>query len=106
MIDDTVVVVMSEMARTPRQGGEPGHEGKAHWPLTAELVIGAGVTGGRVIGSTTPDMQAVAVDLATGAPSPTGIKPMYSHFVAGVLALCGVDPALHLDVPPYHAFVA
>jgi uncharacterized protein (DUF1501 family) len=106
MIDDTVVVVISEMGRTPRQGGDPGHEGKGHWPLTSELVIGPGVTGGRATGSTTPDMQAVAIDLATGAPSPTGTKPMYSHFVAGVLALCGVDPTLHLNAPAYHAFVA
>jgi len=106
MIDDTVVVCMSEMARTPRLGGDPPHAGKGHWPLTAELVIGAGVAGGRVFGSTTPDMQAIAVDLATGAPLAGGTIPMYSHFVAGVLALCGVDPTAHLPVPAYHAFVA
>src|SRR5262249_41977767 len=106
MIDDTVVVCMSEMARTPRLGGDIPHQGKGHWPLTAELVIGAGVAGGRAFGWTTPDMQAVKVDLATGAPLATGTQPMYSHFVAGVLALCGVDPTAHLAVPAFDAFVA
>src|SRR5262249_27799548 len=65
MIDDTVVVCMSEMGRTPRLAGDAPHQGKGHWPLTTELVIGAGVAGGRVFGSTTPDLQAIKVDLAT-----------------------------------------
>jgi uncharacterized protein (DUF1501 family) len=106
MIDDTVVAVISEMARTPRLAGSDIHAGKGHWQLTSELVIGAGVAGGRVFGSTTTDMGAVKVDLATGAPLVSGTQPMYSHFVAGLLALCGVDPTSHLDVPAYHAFVA
>jgi uncharacterized protein (DUF1501 family) len=106
MLDDTVVAVISEMSRTPRLAGDPAHLGKGHWPLTSELVIGAGVAGGRVFGSTTPDMQGVVVDLATGAPLATGMQPMYSHFVAGVLALCGVDSTSHLNVPAYDAFVA
>jgi hypothetical protein len=106
MLDDTVVAVISEMGRTPRLGGDPAHPGKGHWQLTSELVIGPGVAGGRAFGSTMPDMSAVHIDLTTGAPLATGIQPMYSHFVAGVLALCGVDPSAHLNVPAYDAFVA
>jgi hypothetical protein len=105
MIDDTAVICISEMARGPRLTGLPPHQGKDHWPVTAALVIGAGVAGGRTFGATTPDMHAVAVDLATGAPSPAGTNAMYSHFVAGVLALCGIDPTSYLGVPAYDAFV-
>jgi len=106
MLDDTVVVCVSEMGRTPRLNGTSPADGKEHWRVTAALVIGAGVAGGRAIGSTTPDMRAVAVDLTTGAPLATGTTPIYSHFVGGVLALCGVDPTSYVDVPPYDAFVA
>jgi hypothetical protein len=47
------------------------------------------------------------IDLATGQPSATGLQPMYSHFVAGVLALCGADPSAHFgDTPVFDAFLA
>lgn len=107
MIDDTTVVVFSEMSRTPYLAGEPGHLGTGHWPITSAVVIGAGVRGGRVFGATTPTSEGMPIDLATGQPSPTGLQPMYSHFAAGVLALCGADPSAHLgDTPVFDAFVA
>jgi uncharacterized protein (DUF1501 family) len=107
MIDDTAVVVFSEMGRTPYTAGEPGHAGTGHWPLTSAVVIGAGVRGGRVFGATTPASEGMPIDLATGQPSATGLQPMYSHFAAGVLALCGADPSAHLgDTPVFDAFLA
>jgi len=107
MIDDTTVVVLSEMSRTPLLSGDAPHQGKGHWPLTAALVIGGGVRGGAVSGATTAAAGGVPIDLATGQPSPQGIQPMYSHFIAGLLALCGADPAAHLGVTPvFDAFVA
>jgi Protein of unknown function (DUF1501) len=102
MIDDTVVACLSELSRTPRLY----YGGKDHWPVTAELIIGAGVLGGTVVGSTTVDSQAVAIDLHSGEASEAGIKPIYSHLGAGILALCGVDPSPHFEVPPLDAFVA
>ena len=96
MIDDTVVLCISEMGRANRLGGDPAHAGKDHWPVTSALVIGAGVAGGRVIGATTPDVQPVAIDLATGAPTDGGTRVLYGNFIAGALALCGVDPGRHL----------
>lgn len=103
MLDDTVVLCMSDLSRTPRFNSVGGKE---HWPVMAALVAGAGVTGGQVHGATSADAQAMPIDLSTGQPSPGGIKPLYSHFVAGVLALCGVAPAPYLEVPPLTAFVA
>jgi uncharacterized protein (DUF1501 family) len=107
MIDDTVVVVFSELSRTPLDHGDPGHEGKDHWPITAALIVGAGVKGGQAYGATTPGAGGMPIDLSTGQPSPTGLQPMYSHFAAGVIALCGVDPAAHFPTTPvFDAFIA
>jgi uncharacterized protein (DUF1501 family) len=107
MIDDTVVAVVSEMSRTPRLSGAAPHQGKGHWPVTAALVIGGGVRGGQVFGATTDGAGGMPIDLATGRPSATGVQPMYSHFIAGVLALCGADPGVHLaNTPVFDAFIA
>jgi hypothetical protein len=107
MIDDTVVVVLSELSRTPRLSGDAPHQGKGHWPITSALVIGAGVRGGQTFGATTAEAAGMAIDLASGQPSSAGIQPMYSHFVAGVLALCGADPAAHFEaIPAFDAFAA
>lgn len=103
MIDDTVVLCISDMSRTPRFNGVGGKE---HWPVIAALVAGAGVTGGQVHGATTADAQALPIELSTGQQSAGGIKPLYSHFAAGVLSLCGVAPAPYFEVPPLTAFVA
>lgn len=104
MLDDTVVAVFSELSRTPRLGGSDPTAGKGHWPITSALVIGGGVRGGRVFGATAADNTSMPIDLATGVSDPRGVKPLYSHFVAGVLALCGVDPSAYLDVPVFDAF--
>jgi hypothetical protein len=107
MIDDTVVVVVSEFSRTPRLSGDAPHQGKNHWPITSGLVIGAGVRGGQTFGATTDGNGGMPMDLATGRPSDTGMQPMYSHFIAGVLALCGADPGAHFGaLPVFDAFAA
>ena len=103
MIDDTVVVCISDLSRTPRLNS---FGGKEHWPVIAAMVMGAGVTGGVCHGATSASAEALAMDLHTGRASPEGLKPMYSHFAAGVLTLCGVDPQPYFEVPPLDAFVA
>lgn len=107
MIDDTVVAVVSELSRTPLAAGDAPHQGKGHWPVTAALVIGGGVRGGQVFGATTDGAGGMPIDLATGRPADAGIQPMYSHFIAGLLALCGADPGVHLaNTPVFDAFIA
>ena len=94
------------MSRTLRTSGvDDPHAGTAHWPVTSALVIGAGVRGGQVFGAVDLDGGSLAIDLATGAPASDGHVLLYSHFVAGLLSLCGVDPAPHLvDIPVFEAF--
>ncbi len=93
MIDETVVVVLSEMGRTPRlnDGG-----GKDHWPVTSAMVMGAGVAGGQVVGATDDRLGAELVSLQDGAIDPTGVQIQHPNFVAGILGLVGVDPEPYL----------
>jgi hypothetical protein len=106
MIDDTSVIVFSELSRTPFVSDPTDPDtGKGHWPITSAVIAGAGVKPG-IYGATAPDSGSLAIDFATGAVDPAGDKLLYSHFVAGVLALCGVDPRAHLEAPAFDAFVA
>jgi hypothetical protein len=90
LLDETVVVVLSEMSRTPRFNLTAG---KDHWPYTSALVIGSGVRGGRVVGGTDDTLAGLPTDLASGATG-TGPSLQAQNLLAGVLGLCGVDPAI------------
>jgi Protein of unknown function (DUF1501) len=99
MLDETVVVVMSEFSRTPKRNAQLG---KDHWPVTSALVFGGGVAGGKAYGGTSATLDAQLIDYATGQPSGSGKNLESKNFAAGVLSLCGVDPAQHL--PQVEAF--
>ncbi len=91
MLDDTCVVVLSEMTRTPRLNGGAG---KDHWPVGACFLFGAGVNGGRQVGETGDGMVAMPLDLTTGdvTGSQNPLVPMSTEmFVAGMLTLAGID---------------
>jgi hypothetical protein len=104
LLDDTVVLVVSEMTRTPRRNQAGG---KDHWPLTSALVMGAGVAGGRVLGGTDDRLDALPVDLATGVLDPNGVVPRYDNLAAGILELCGADPGRWVPgVEAYRGFFA
>jgi len=45
LADETVVVVLSEMGRTPKLNGK---NGKDHWPFTSVMLVGPNITGDRV----------------------------------------------------------
>lgn len=104
-LDQTItVVVLSEMARTPRRNTWNGCD---HWPHTSAMLMGAGVGGGRVVGATDELFHSVAIDLDAGAPSATGVVPRPENLVAGVLEALDVDPAPWLPgVAPLRAFRA
>jgi hypothetical protein len=102
LFDNTVVLAISEMGRTPKLNGAGG---KDHWPVTSALVFGAGVAGGKVFGASDDLLGAVNVDLQTGASDPqNGVQLQTPSLVAGVLALVGVDPSAYFaGVEPFHA---
>lgn len=95
LLDDTVVMVASEMGRTPKLNGN-AEPGKDHWPVTSALIVGTGIRGHMAYGATTGAGEAELVDLNTGAIQSNGQHIEPRHLAAGVLAACGVDPQSHL----------
>ena len=87
MLDETVVMVCSEMGRTPKINGT----GKDHWPVTSCLVFGAGIKGGRSLGRSSAGQQAQEIDYATGAASAQGKLLTTDALLSGVLDSMGID---------------
>jgi hypothetical protein len=90
LLDDTLVVVMSEMTRTPRLNRKGG---KDHWSHTSMILFGAGVRGGAAVGGTNADVESEPVDLATGEVDPAGALNKYDNLAAGLVEHLGADPA-------------
>jgi uncharacterized protein (DUF1501 family) len=104
LLEETLVLVLSEMGRTPKLNAD---NGKDHWPVTSALLLGAGVRGGRVLGGTSDSLDALTLDLATGVPSTSGEQLQASHLVSGVLETLGVAPDVYLPgTTPFRAFRA
>lgn len=93
LLNEVVVVMMSEMGRTPVFNGSAG---KDHWPFTSMLVAGAGVRGNQVVGSTDEGLVSVPIDLKTGQASSSGTNLMSEHVGTALLKIGGLDPALFL----------
>jgi len=103
LLDDTLVVVLSEMGRTPLLNKD---NGKDHWPVTSALLLGAGVRGGRVLGATSDTLDALPIDLDNGQVDSGGKQLQASNLVAGLLEHLGVDPRPYLPgVEPFRAFM-
>jgi Protein of unknown function (DUF1501) len=93
LIDEVVVVAMSEFGRTPKLNGG---NGKDHWPYNSVFVAGAGVNGNRVLGSTDDGLLAGGgIDFATGLPG-SGPALGCEHVGLALLKLGGLDPAKFL----------
>ncbi len=87
---ETVVVVFSEMGRTPRINQQGG---KDHWTFTSAMLVGAGVRGGQAVGGYDDSVFGRPVDLASGEVDETsGVRLTGGHLGATILALADVDP--------------
>ncbi len=89
MIDEVTVVVFSEMGRHPQLNSRGGKE---HWTYTSAMLLGAGVAGGQVIGGLDDDGQGMAIDLASGASTTSGVSLTGGNLGATLLAMGGLDP--------------
>jgi uncharacterized protein (DUF1501 family) len=90
LLDETVVVVFSEMGRTAQLNSAAG---KDHWPYTSVLLLGAGLAGGRVIGGLDAGYYGRAIDAVSGDFTDDGQAPDVQALGATLLALADVDPA-------------
>ncbi|MEX1365456.1 MAG: DUF1501 domain-containing protein [Nannocystaceae bacterium] len=89
---DTIVVVTSEMARTPAFNGTGGRD---HWPYTSMMLMGPGVAGGRTFGGYSSLYTGLGV-APGGEPDPSQPGISAESLGASLLALGGVDPQQYL----------
>jgi len=74
--DKLVVIVQSEMGRTPNYNGG---NGKDHWSIGSAMFLGPGIKGNRVIGATDEKQFAVPVNPQTLARDEKGIRMRPEH---------------------------
>jgi len=86
--DRLVVIVQSEMGRTPKYN--KGH-GKDHWSIGSAMFLGRGIQGNRVIGATNEGQFAVPVNPRTLAlDSDNGIAVRPEHIHQSLRELAGI----------------
>ena len=85
---DLVIMMGSDFARGPGYNADNQYGGKDHWSITSAMLMGRGVAGGRVIGATTDDQLARAIDPGSLALSDGGkvLKPETIHLALRKLA--------------------
>jgi hypothetical protein len=86
ILDETLVVVLSDHGRTPKLNNAPGG-GRDHWSQAYSLAFaGGGIARGRVVGAT---------DREAGAPTDRPVSP--KDVLATMYHLLGIDP--HTRIP-------
>ena len=104
LLDETTLVVFSEMGRHPLLNTQLG---KDHWTFISAMLVGGGINGGRVYGGYDEDFLGVATDLTSGQPHPSGVTLLANHLGATILALGDVDPGTYMPgVDPILAVLA
>ena len=94
LADETMVVVLSEMGRTPALNG---FLGKDHWPYTSAMLVGDGITGDRVVGGFDPLYYGLGVDPGSGEVDADAQLLSAEAIGATLLALADIDPVEHVQ---------
>jgi len=94
LADETCVVVLSEMGRTPQLNV---FDGKDHWPYTSAMLVGSGFQGDRVIGGFDDSYYGRGIDPSSGDVSDS--SPIFSAESLGatLLAMADIDPDAYLN---------
>lgn len=95
LADETIIVVFSEMGRTPQLNGGNGRD---HWTFTSTMLLGAGVKGGQVVGGFDDSGYGTACDFATGEAIAQGTGLNSANVGATLLALGDVDPGSRVPI--------
>ncbi len=94
LADETIVVVLSEMGRTPYLNSD---QGKDHWPYTSAMILGKGFEADRVIGEYDDVFYGRPVDPKTGVAADDAPQEFSAQVLgATLLALGDVDPGPYL----------
>ena len=103
MSGEVVVVVMTELGRTPKFNGSMGRD---HWPYASMLVGGSGVNGNALLGKTDEGLIGEPISLEDGQPSSSGLILGSEHVGTALLKLGNVDPGRFLPgVEPLNALL-
>ncbi len=94
LADETVVVVLSELGRTPLLNP---FLGKDHWPFTSAMIVGPRLIGSRVVGSFDENYYGNLVDNSTGDVSDTGAVLSPESLGATLLAMADIDPTPYVS---------
>lgn len=89
LADETVIVVLSEMGRTPQLNSS---DGKDHWPYTSTLVVNPNRTEGRVIGAYDDYYYGKTIDLESGEVAEDATNLAAETVGATLLAMADIDP--------------
>jgi len=89
LADEVLVVVLSEMGRTPNENSS---KGKDHWAHGSALLFGPGISGGRTIGGFSDLFYGLAVDPDSGELDPGGRELTPAVVGSTLLALADVGP--------------
>ncbi len=86
--DKLIVVIQSEMGRTPNYN--KGH-GKDHWSIGSAMFLGPGIVGNRVIGATDDGQMLIPINPKTLASEPDAkrglrVRPEHLHLALRELA--------------------
>jgi len=87
--EQVVVIVQSEMGRTPTYSNSGG---KDHWSIGSAMFLGKGIKGNRVVGATDDKQFLVPLDpktLKTDAKAGIRVRPEHVH--AALRSLAGVE---------------
>ena len=93
LADETIVVVQSEMGRTPQLNAT---NGKDHWPYTSLMMLGPGLTTDRVVGAYNDGYVGELVDLGSAEVTASGRTLSVEAIGAALLTMAGIDPAEHI----------
>ncbi len=94
------IVVTSEMGRHPTLNTSNGRD---HWTWTSAMLLGAGVAGGRTVGTLDAEAAGEALDLVSGDPGDTTLRP--EHLGSTLLTLAGHDGESMTGAPPIEALL-
>jgi len=94
LADETVVVLLSEMGRTPKLNV---FSGKDHWPYTSAMIVGPRLTGSRVVGGFDRQYYGQSVDTVSGEVSDTGAVLSAESIGATLLAMADIDPTPYVS---------
>ena len=103
LLEETTVVVYSEMGRTPWLNAAAG---KDHWPFTSAMLVGSGVRGGAMIGGFDDGWYGESIDPETGDVDAGGVPMSCAALGATILALGDVDPGDYVEAAPIPALMA